>query len=82
MTANQRPQSRSENDSGIPGLTRSELLCLTMVAEGMTVDVIRSELSLTSTELEFLLFCAQRKLNAGNLLQAVSIALAKGYISL
>ncbi|MCO6184791.1 LuxR C-terminal-related transcriptional regulator [Rhizobium sp. L1K21] len=72
---------RSDETGAPDELTRSEAKCLALVAEGASVDAISVELTLTPSEIEVLLFCAQQKLKADNLLQAVSIALSKGIIS-
>ncbi len=61
-------------------ITRTELSCLALVAEGCNVDAMSDKLALSRREIEVLLFCAQRKLGADNLLQAVSIAMSKRMI--
>ncbi len=63
-------------------ITRTELSCLALVAEGWNVDAMSDKLALSRREIEVLLFCAQRKLGADNLLQAVSIAMSKRIIQI
>lgn len=73
---------RQADESGVSdALTRSEKTCLSLVAEGMKSSAMCDLLELSAKEIEVLLFCAQRKLGADNLLHAVSIAMSRGIIS-
>lgn len=56
-------------------LTRSEIMCLQMTAQGHDVKTIAAKLLLAQREIELLLYCAERKLNAQNRLHAVCMAL-------
>ncbi len=55
-------------------LTRSELKCLSLTAAGHGVESIARKLALAMQEVETLLFCAERKLNAQNRMHAVCLA--------
>lgn len=63
-----------EDSSLAETLTRSELKCLSLNAAGFSVEAIARKLSLAHQEVETLLFCAERKLNAHNRLHAVCLA--------
>ena len=77
-------KEKAARDSGVDShpeeLTRTEILCLSMVAEGNGFASIGRDLAVSAKEIEVLLFCAQRKLGAANLLQAISVAMAQGII--
>ena len=62
-------------------LTRSELQCLRLTAEGESIAAIARKLSMTEQEIETLLFCAERKLNAENRLHAICLAAAMNLLA-
>ena len=71
------PSNRAENSVSLAQtLTRSELRCLSLIASGYDVDAIGRKLSMATREIETLLYCAERKLQAQNRLHAVCIALS------
>ncbi len=63
-----------------PILTDREIHCLTLVAEGRKPDEAVNGLALSRSEIDVALTSARIKLNASNLLHAVSIAMLIGAI--
>ena len=63
-----------ESVSLVETLTRSELKCLALTASGYGVESIARKLAMAAQEVETLLFCAERKLNAQNRMHAVCLA--------
>ena len=63
-------------------LTRLELIGLTLVANGLGVPEIASRLSMSEAEIEQSLLAAERKLDAGNRLHAITIAIKQGLIGI
>jgi DNA-binding CsgD family transcriptional regulator len=74
------PNTAGETRSLVRTLTRSELSCLSLTASGFSVDGIARKLSMARHEVEMLLFCAERKLNAENRLHAVTVAAGLGLL--
>ncbi|MDO6962348.1 helix-turn-helix domain-containing protein [Rhizobium alvei] len=64
------------------GLTHMELECLRLTAHGVKAQEISQQLNASEREIEILLYCVERKLNARNRLHAVGIAVAKGLIGI
>jgi DNA-binding CsgD family transcriptional regulator len=63
-----------------PKLTDREIRCLTLVAEGKRPDEAGNVLVLSRQDVEVALTSARIKLNANNLLHAISIAMLIGAI--
>lgn len=63
-------------------LTRLELICLTLVANGMSLEEIARRVTVSEQAIETLLDAAQHKLGARNRLNAVAIAIRKGLIGI
>jgi DNA-binding CsgD family transcriptional regulator len=66
-------------------LCRLERRCLSLAASGHDHEAIGSRIGITSGEARILLYCAQRKLGASNLMQALARYLADemtGHIAL
>ncbi|MBC2771231.1 LuxR family transcriptional regulator [Rhizobium sp. AQ_MP] len=61
-------------------LTEPEIRCLQFVAEGKRLDEAANELVLTREEVREVLVSAQEKLDASNLMHAVSLAMLIGVI--
>lgn len=57
-------------------LCNLERKCLSLLAQGHTVEDIASLAGITPSETQVLLYCAQRKLGASNRMQAVARYLA------
>lgn len=53
-----------------------ERKCLALTANGIEANDVGQKLGLTTKEVEVLLYCAQRKLGATNLMQALARYLA------
>lgn len=71
------PSNGAENSVSLAQtLTRTELRCLSLTASGYDLDAISRKLSMATREIETLLYCAERKLQAENRLHAVCIALS------
>lgn len=64
----------------LPELTEMERSCLTMIAEGKGVDATAQALDLPRTRVDLALNSALEKLEAQNILQAISRALLTGKI--
>lgn len=73
------PEAESANPR-FWNLTRSELLCLNLTASGMCIEDVAKQLKMSIRELEVLFYCAQRKLNAENRMQAICLAISLGLI--
>jgi DNA-binding CsgD family transcriptional regulator len=63
-------------------LTRMELVGLKLAANGYCAQDIATRIGVNETEIETLLFCAERKLGAKNRLHAVAIAVSQGLIGI
>ncbi len=63
-----------------PILTDTEIRCLQLVAEGMRSEDVANELVLSRDEVNEALISAQEKLEASNLMHAVSLAMLIGVI--
>ncbi|MBL0370481.1 helix-turn-helix transcriptional regulator [Rhizobium sp. KVB221] len=63
-------------------LSRLELDCLKLAANGHRTNQIGSELNASEKEVEILLYCAERKLGAKNRLHAIGIAVSQGLIGI
>lgn len=63
-----------------PMLTDREIHCLTLVAEGKKPDEAGNGLALSRADIDVALTSARIKLNASNLMHAVSIAMLIGAI--
>ncbi len=61
-------------------LTEREIRCLQLVAEGKRYDEAANELGLSREDVNEALIIAQEKLEASNLMHAVSIAMLIGVI--
>lgn len=61
-------------------LSDREIRCLQLVAEGMRSDEAANALVLSREEVNQALVCAQEKLEASNLMHAVSLAMLIGVI--
>ena len=73
---------RHDRQQALCGLERK---CLSLTATGHNPEAIGSHAGITSGEARILLYCAQRKLGASNLMQAVARYLADemtGHIAL
>ena len=64
------------------GLTRMELIGLTLAANGYRIQEIGMRLNVSEREVETLLFCAERKLGARNRMHAITIAAGQGLIGI
>ena len=53
-----------------------ERKCLAMMADGVEIADIGQKLGITTKEVDVLLYCAQRKLGATNIMQALARYLA------
>ena len=67
-------------DSSFPALSDREIRCLQLVAEGMRSDEAANVLALSNQEVNLALVSAQEKLEASNLMHAVSLAMLIGVI--
>jgi DNA-binding CsgD family transcriptional regulator len=63
-------------------LSRLELICLTLAANGLHVSDISQRLQLSESEVETLLFVAEGKLGARNRLHAIAMAVQQGLIGI
>jgi DNA-binding CsgD family transcriptional regulator len=63
-------------------LTRMELNCIALAANGFRAQEIGGRLGASEKEIEILLYCAERKLGARNRLHAIGIAVARGLIGI
>jgi DNA-binding CsgD family transcriptional regulator len=63
-------------------LTRMEVACLKLAANGLRPAEISGELNTEETEVETLLSGAQHKLGARNRLHAIGIAVSQGLIGI
>jgi DNA-binding CsgD family transcriptional regulator len=66
----------------ITDLSRLELIALTLAANGIGLSETATRLSMTEDEILSAFHIAERKLEAGNRLQAISIAIRKGLIGI
>ena len=70
------PMNQAANELSLADtLTRSEIRCLQLTAQGYDVPAVAAAMSLAKREIEMLLYCAERKLNANNRLHAVCLAI-------
>jgi DNA-binding CsgD family transcriptional regulator len=67
-------------DTSIPALTDREIRCLQLVAEGMRSEEAANVTALSPIEVNQALLSAQEKLEASNLMHAVSLAMLIGLI--
>ncbi len=67
-------------DPSFPALSDREIRCLQLVAEGMRSDEAANVLALSDDEVNQALIGAQEKLEASNLMHAVSLAMLIGVI--
>lgn len=63
-------------------LTRMEVDCLKLAANGHRPGHIGLVLSVSEKEVDILLYCAERKLGASNRLHAIGIAVSQGLIGI
>lgn len=63
-------------------LSRLELICLTLAANGLHVTDISERLRLAESEIETSLFVAEGKLGAKNRLHAIATAVQQGLIGI
>jgi DNA-binding CsgD family transcriptional regulator len=63
-------------------LTRMELTCLSLAADGFLAAGICKKLNASEKEIEILFYCAARKLGAKNRMHAVGIAMSRGLIGI
>jgi len=81
MTMIQRSMKLSSNTIDFE-LTRMEIACLKLAANGFRSTEIGSELNTTDNEIEIQLSSAERKLGARNRLHAIGIAVSQGLIGI
>lgn len=74
-----RKQTRIDAD---PSLSQMELIGLTLAANGYRAQEIGERLNVNETEIESVLFSAERKLGAKNRLHAIAKATSKGLIGI
>ena len=63
-------------------LTRLELIGLTLAANGLGASEIASRLSMSEAEIEAALSDAESKLDAGNRMHAITVAIRQGLIGI
>jgi DNA-binding CsgD family transcriptional regulator len=81
MMMTQRNMKLSSNNGDFE-LTRMEVACLRLAANGLRPLEIGSELNVTDKEIEDFLSSAERKLGARNRLHAIGIAVSQGLIGI
>jgi DNA-binding CsgD family transcriptional regulator len=69
-------EDRTRKSPSAMTLTRSEIACLALTAEGADLQAIAKKLQMSVREVEMLLYCAERKLQADNRLHAICIGIA------
>lgn len=79
MNSNRR---RSKTYEGETPLTKMELSCLALVANGYRSHEIGSALEASPTEIDDVLSDVERKLGAKNRLHAIGIAVSQGLIGI
>lgn len=67
-------------EPAFPALADREIRCLQLVAEGMRADQVANVLALSLHEVNNTLISAQDRLEASNLMHAVSLAMLIGLI--
>ncbi len=67
-------------EPAFPALADREIRCLQLVAEGMRADQVANVLALSLHEVNNALISAQDRLEASNLMHAVSLAMLIGLI--
>lgn len=80
-TMNQRRMRLSSSNGNIE-LTRMEITCLKLAANGLRPVEIGNELNTTDEEIENHLTSAESKLGARNRLHAIGVAVSQGLIGI
>jgi len=78
-----KPNSLNHTPAGDEiGLTRMEVDCLRLAANGHRPGHISHVLNVSEKEADILLYCAEHKLGAKNRLHAIGIAVSQGLIGI